>query len=56
VSSGTRGWAPDEVARATAELIFALQEAFPQARLVPAPCMALRPTPHSVANRPKKRT
>ena len=35
VSSGTRVLAPDEVARATAELIFALQEAFPQARLVP---------------------
>ncbi len=34
-NSSMRVLASDEVARATAELIFALQEAFPHARLLP---------------------
>jgi hypothetical protein len=34
-SFGMRVLASDEVARATAEMIFALQKAFPRARLVP---------------------
>ncbi len=35
MNASMRVLASDEVARATAEIIFALQKAFPQARLVP---------------------